>query len=428
MNFDLTHPRDQLVAIMNRIYRQGMTTLSGGNLSVLDSDDVIWITPAGIDKGLLAAKDMMRVTAVGEVSGPHRPSSELPFHRAIYEGRPDVRAIVHAHAPALVSFSIARQVPDTSILPQVQRLCGPVGYAPYALTGSELLGERIAATFAAGHNIVILENHGVVAAGETLLEAFARLEALELCARTLIRAAMIGEPSGLSEEQLALWDRRANVLPGFVPAEHGSRERELRRQIVDVISRACERGMTNASSGALSARLDDGRFLITPTGQDRYLLDLEDIVLIENGRAEAGKLPSTEVRLHQAIYERQPEIGAIMSGQPANAMAYGITAVPFDSRTIPESFILLRRMPLVPAQTAYGDLLAVAEMMSLHTPALLLQNRGVLVAGTNVLNAFDRLEVAEFSARSLIDTAVIGPLQPMGAAEIRELEQAFSLM
>ena len=104
-----------------------------------------------------------------------------------------MRAIVHAHAPALVSFSIARQIPDTSVLPQAAALCGPVGYAPYALTGSELLGERIAETFAAGHDIVILENHGAVAVGATLLQAFARLEALELAARTLIRAAALGE-------------------------------------------------------------------------------------------------------------------------------------------------------------------------------------------------------------------------------------------
>ena len=62
MNFDLSHPRDQLVAIMSRIYRQGMTTLSGGNLSIKDSDGDIWITPAGIDKGLLTAVDIMRVS------------------------------------------------------------------------------------------------------------------------------------------------------------------------------------------------------------------------------------------------------------------------------------------------------------------------------------------------------------------------------
>ena len=127
MNFQLLHPRDQLVAIMNRIYHNGMTTLSGGNLSIKDDNGDIWITPSGIDKGKLTPRDMMCVRPDGTVEGPHKPSSELPFHRAIYQLRPDLSAIVHAHPPALVSFSIVRQVPDTRIIPQANRLCGPVG-------------------------------------------------------------------------------------------------------------------------------------------------------------------------------------------------------------------------------------------------------------------------------------------------------------
>jgi L-fuculose-phosphate aldolase len=65
--------------------------------------------------------------------------------------------------------------------------------------------------------------------------------------------------------------------------------------------------------------------------------------------------------------------------------------------------------------------------VSINTPVLIIENDCVLAAGTNVLNAFDRLEVAEFSAKSLIDTAVLGPLVPIGDAEIHDLEQAFDL-
>lgn len=121
MNFNLLHPRDQLVTIMNRIYHNGMTTLSSGNLSIRDENGDVWITPSGIDKGALAPGDMMCVRADGTTEGPHRPSSELPFHRAVYRQRPDLQAIVHAHPPALVSFSIVRQVPDTLIIPQANR-------------------------------------------------------------------------------------------------------------------------------------------------------------------------------------------------------------------------------------------------------------------------------------------------------------------
>ena len=182
MHFHMLHPRDQLVAIMDRIYRNGMTTLSGGNLSIRDDDDSIWITPAGVDKGKLAPKDIICIRPDGTAIGPHRPSSELPFHRAIFTRRPDLRAIVHAHAPALVSFSIARQTPNTSIIPQAQRVCGMVGYAPYAVPASEALGESIANTFADGYNVVLLENHGIATGGLSLLDAYHRLETLDFCA------------------------------------------------------------------------------------------------------------------------------------------------------------------------------------------------------------------------------------------------------
>ncbi|HQV34121.1 MAG TPA: class II aldolase/adducin family protein, partial [Calditrichia bacterium] len=268
MNFQLLHPRDQLVAIMNRIYHNGMTTLSGGNLSIKDENGDVWITPSGIDKGKLTPKDMMCVKADGTIEGPHRPSSELPFHRAMYKQRPDLRAIVHAHPPALVSFSIVREVPDTRIIPQANRICGPVGYAPYALPGSEMLGESIAKTFAEGYNIVILENHGVAAGGSTLLDAFHRLETLDFCARTLIRARGLGQVQTLSDPALNLFDHRNNHLPEFVPTSHSSRERELRQQIADIALRAYDRYLMIGTEGVVSARLDENSFLITPTGHD----------------------------------------------------------------------------------------------------------------------------------------------------------------
>jgi L-fuculose-phosphate aldolase len=80
MRFDLLHPREQLVRIMDRIYRYGLTTTSGGNLSILDDNGDLWITPAGVDKGNLEPRDIMCLKPDGQVVGPHRPSSESPFH------------------------------------------------------------------------------------------------------------------------------------------------------------------------------------------------------------------------------------------------------------------------------------------------------------------------------------------------------------
>ncbi|MBN1246255.1 MAG: class II aldolase/adducin family protein [Anaerolineae bacterium] len=427
MNYELMHPRDQLVSIMNRIYHNEMTTLSGGNLSIRDDDGAIWITPAGIDKGKLTGKDIMCVTAEGSAIGPHRPSSEYPFHRAIYQQRPDLGAIVHAHPPSLVSFSILRETPDTRIIPQANRVCGPVGFAPYALPGSEQLGENIARTFGEGYNIVILENHGMVAGGESLLSAFQRLETLDFCARTLIRAHGLGEVRKLSEAELNFFNHRHYMLPEFTLAVHSSRERELRQALVDIVQRAVGRYLMISTEGVASARLDAQSFLITPTGMDRGSLTVEDIVLVQNGAREHGKMPSRSVRLHQAIYDTHPDIACVMTAQCPNVTAYAITGRHLDSRTIPESYILLRDIPTIPFKTLYTDSQKVAEMISLSHPVLLAQNDCILVAGSSILNTFDRLEVAEFSARSLIDAGRGGQFTPIGDRQIRDLEVAFSL-
>ena len=77
------HPVEQINIIIGRIYRSGMTTASGGNISIRDDNGDIWITPSGVDKGNLTTKDIMLVKRDGSIIGPHRPSSEYPFHRAI---------------------------------------------------------------------------------------------------------------------------------------------------------------------------------------------------------------------------------------------------------------------------------------------------------------------------------------------------------
>ncbi|MGD8807691.1 MAG: class II aldolase/adducin family protein [Chloroflexota bacterium] len=427
MKYHLMHPRDQLVNIMNRIYNGGMTTLSGGNLSIKDENGDIWITPAAVDKGKLGPQDIMCVGEDGGVEGPHRPSSEYPFHLSIYEQRPDLRAIVHAHPPALVSFSIAREVPDTSIIPQAQRVCGPVGYAPYALTGSQQLGDNIAETFRQGYDVVLLENHGIVTGGGNLLEAFQRLETLDFCARTLMQAAGLGRVNTLTKEQLAPFDRRDNRLPEFTPARHGSRERELRQQLVDIIHRACDRQLMISTEGVASARVGQDSFLITPTGLDRRNLDIEDLVLVQNGQREKGKLPSRSVRLHQELYDRRPEINCIILAQSPSAMAFAISSGHFDTRTIPESYILLRSIPRIRHGAQYSAPEEIAAAVSPETPVLIIENDSILVVGQHIMQAFDRLEVAEFSARSLIDTATIGPMVPIGGDDIAALERAFKL-
>ena len=213
----LVHPRHEIVQTIERIYHYRMTTTSGGNISLRDENGDIWITPARVDKGSLRSDDICCVQAGGQVIGPHRPSSEYPFHQAIYQARPDLGAIVHAHPVALVAFSICRKVPDVALLPQAWHVCRPVGLAPYALPGSEQLGRNIAEVFKQGFDCVLLENHGVVVGGATLAKAFQRFETLEFAAKTIIKAGQLGAVRYLTPAQLEISERPRESLGEMDP-------------------------------------------------------------------------------------------------------------------------------------------------------------------------------------------------------------------
>jgi L-fuculose-phosphate aldolase len=421
----LMHPRDQLVQAMERIYRYRMTTTSGGNLSIRDENGDVWITPARIDKGSLRREDVVRVRADGAVEGLHRPSSECPFHHCIYRQRPDVRAVVHAHPVALVAFSICGRVPDTTLFPQAWHVCAAVGYAPYALPGSEQLGRNIAEVFGQGFNCVLLENHGVVVGGADLQEAFERFETLEFTAKTIIKANLLGPVRYLTAEQLALSQRPRAQLPEYDPGPASTAEKELRREVCEFVRRGCRQRLMTSTEGSFSARVDGDSFVITSYRVDRHTVDVGQLALVRDGRREVGMQPSRAVLIHQAIYRQHPAARAVVNAIPVNATAFGVTATPLDARTIPESYILLRDVAVVPFGWQYEDGERIAGLVSPERPVALIENDGVLVLGTGVLDAYDRLEVLESTAEALVNGRAVGPLRRMDDATIEELARAF---
>ncbi|MCF7927478.1 MAG: class II aldolase/adducin family protein [Spirochaetales bacterium] len=410
---------------MKRIYGYGMTTTSGGNLSIMDENGDIWITPGSVDKGSLRPDDIVRVTPDGTVHGRRKPSSEFPFHQAIYRARPDVHAVVHGHPPALVSFSIVRRIPDTRILPKSRQICGEVGFAPYAVPGSEELGKNISETFEKGHDTVLLENHGIACSGKTLHQAFQRFETLDFCARLIIQSRQLGSPQVLSQEQLNFIKGDSHLLPEIDIEKRSGRELELRKELVKFIHRAYQQMLITSTEGTFSARISDDEFLITPYGLDRYELDPSDFVLIRNLKRERGKVPSRSVLLHQEIYRRQPEINAVVIAHPTNVMAFGISGVHFDTRTIPESYLFLRDIPSVPYGTQYKEREWVAGKISPESPLMIIENDALITSGKSLLQAFDLLEVAEYSAKSVVFAQHLGEVKKISDEQAQQLEDAF---
>jgi L-fuculose-phosphate aldolase len=420
------HPRDELVATMDRIYRYHMTTTSGGNLSILDPDGSIWITPSRVDKGALRPDDIVRMKADGSREGLHPPSSEFPFHREIYRRRPDIKAIVHAHPGALVAFSIVRRLPETRVQTHAHALCGKIAYAAYACPGSQELGDKIAQTFSEGADCVMLENHGVVIGGRDLAEAFQRFETLEFVAQTVIRASALGELKTLPANLLT-----GQAVPDFsvLPAaEPGNREKELRTQLCAFARRAYRQRLMISTAGSISARLDDRQFVITPRRRDRLDLQPASLVRATLEGAEAGKRASRTSRLHGLIYAANPEVGAIINAQPMCASAFCMADAEFSTRTIPESYLVLNDAPKVPFACVVKDAEALAARMSPRKcPVLLIENEGTLIVGRTLLEAFDRLEVLEATAEALQLSRPLGPLVPMPESALAELRKAFGL-
>ena len=403
-----------------------MTTTSGGNLSIREDNGDIWITPARLDKGSLRRDDIVCVRADGAVLGPHRPSSELPFHQEIYRTRRDIHGIVHAHPVALVAFSLVHRIPDTRLFHQTRLVCGEAGFAPYELPGSLALGRNVAAIFGQGFDCVLLENHGAVTGGANLQEAFRRFETLEFTAKTIIKARMLGEVRYLTDDEIA---HRARLRPRVdrLPAARTQHAREgtaraprrvraPRLPPAPVHQHARQflraRGRRQLSDHALPARTAAPSTFTTSCWC-----------------ATASAKPAASPAAPRACTTRSTagiqSMGAIINAYPVNATAFSVTGEPLDSRTIPESYIVIREVSRFPYGLQFSDTAALAAAISPRRPAAILENDGVLVTGGDILEAFDRLEVLESTAEAIINCHTVGTLAPMPEAVTRELDRVF---
>ncbi len=428
MNIAYLHPADQLVMFMQRIYDKGLTTTSGGNLSIKDDDGNIWITPAGIDKGTLTRQDIICVKPDGTRVGPHTPSSELPFHASVYEMREDIRAVLHAHPPALVAFSIARKLPDLDLLPTVRKTCSKIAMATYAVPGSGELGANIGKEFRNDVDIVILENHGVCIGAKDMFTAFMMFETMEYTANLEILSRKLGEPHSLDSEAFRVTETRHHLkMDDFVPNSRSAAELAARRDMITLIRRSYRQGLFTATHGTYSVRLPDGSFLITPFGKDRAYLEEEDLVRVKADMKEQGKSPSRAVRFHSLIYDKNPGINAILQAHPPYAMTFAVTDSEFDPRTIPESYILLRDIEKLPFEDIYQKPEVVAEHFAVNKPALIFENDCIVVTGNSLLQAFDRMEVLELTAHSIINSLNVGPIAHITPDEVEDLKEAFHL-
>ncbi len=191
--------RKEVLEAGRRLRDRFFVASNDGNISARLGKDRFLVTPTGVNKGDMRAASLVTVDGSGRVvSGRLRPTSELAMHLAVYRARPDVKAIVHAHPPGATAFAVCRKRLDQDvILPEVIFGLGRVGLAAYATPTTEEVPAAVLEEIA-GCDALLLSNHGALTVAADVMQAYYRMEVLEMYAEISLRAGLLGGAVPLS--------------------------------------------------------------------------------------------------------------------------------------------------------------------------------------------------------------------------------------
>ena len=193
--------RKEVAYFMRRLYKMGLTTTSGGNISML-CDDHILITPSTLDKGRLKAKDIAVLTTRGINLTPEiKPTSEKDMHVEIFRKNKHVQAIVHAHPVTASAFACTKNEISTDLMAEHYAILGTPVRASYATTGTKELAMTVSEACTKS-KAVLMDNHGVLATGKSLLQAFDRIELLENAAKLSLITRIIKDKNTIPDAEL----------------------------------------------------------------------------------------------------------------------------------------------------------------------------------------------------------------------------------
>jgi L-fuculose-phosphate aldolase len=229
--------RRKIVEIGKLVYAKGWVAANDGNISVRLGPDRILSTPTQISKGMMTEDDLIICDALGtKVEGTRERTSEILMHLTVYEMRPDVQAVVHAHPPVATGFAVAGRSLNQALLPEVVLGLGCIPLADYGLPGTPELTEPLK-QYIPTYDALLMANHGAVCYGPDLYKAYFNMETLEHFARITLVAELLGGPRRLPREEVnKLFDSRsrygiksrAGVEPGcpLVAEDVGDNETE----------------------------------------------------------------------------------------------------------------------------------------------------------------------------------------------------------
>ncbi|HUQ91231.1 MAG TPA: class II aldolase/adducin family protein [Bryobacteraceae bacterium] len=201
--------REDIVEVGRSVYQKGWVAANDGNISIRLDEGRLLCTPTGVSKGRMQPDDLILCDMEGnKIEGRRERTSEIMMHMTIYKLRPDIRAVVHAHPPVTTGFASAGRTLNQALLPEVIIGLGCVPLASYGLPGTPALTDPML-PYIPKYNALMLANHGGVAYGEDVWQAYYRMETVEHYARISLVAELLGGPTLLPRTEVdKLFDSR----------------------------------------------------------------------------------------------------------------------------------------------------------------------------------------------------------------------------
>jgi L-fuculose-phosphate aldolase len=194
--------RADIVEAGRRLYARAYVASNDGNISARLDDSRLITTPKSVSKGFMTPDMMVIVDYSGtKIAGDRDPSSELPMHLEIYQNRPDVNAVVHAHPPLATGFAVAGIPLTRAVLAEVVTTLGSIPIAAYGTPSTKELPEAVR-KYIKAHDGMLLANHGAVTCGPDVMAAYYKMETIEHFAKISLVARLLGREHLISREEV----------------------------------------------------------------------------------------------------------------------------------------------------------------------------------------------------------------------------------
>lgn len=194
--------QEEIVKVCHLVYQNKFVAAYDGNISARTENNSIIITRSGICKGDVTINDLVEIDLDGnKISGDGKVSTENKLHLFIYRKRKNSKAVVHCHPVFATALGLVENKYLENYFPEVLLTLGKIPICEYATPSTEEVTNSIA-DFVESSNALILKNHGAVTIGNSLMDAYYKMEKLEHTAKTILLAKALGEPRKLSDNDI----------------------------------------------------------------------------------------------------------------------------------------------------------------------------------------------------------------------------------